>query len=118
MDTRTYDALYGPARITPPPRHTGVVFLSAGLWLLTSLAVFSLCFTVGMTALVATTSGASVGGYLLCHAAILSAGAGILVAVGRAPTVRRTSDETRGLILGALALPVSLVLAVATLAGL
>ncbi|MFF7493646.1 hypothetical protein [Streptomyces rubiginosohelvolus] len=99
MDHRAYDALYRPARIAPSPRHTGVVLLSAVLWLLTSLSVSWLCFLVGMTA--------------LWGAAVLCGGAGVFVAVCRAPAVRRMSGDVRSLLLGALACPVPLVLAAA-----
>ncbi|MFB8218207.1 hypothetical protein [Streptomyces anulatus] len=113
MDPRAYDALYRPARIAPPPRHTGVVLLSAVLWLLTSLSVSWLCFLVGMTALWGVAAGAPVGGLLLCCFAVLCVGAGMFVAVCRAPAVRRMSGDARSLLLGALACPVPLVLAVA-----
>ncbi|MCI4041245.1 hypothetical protein [Streptomyces sp. TRM75563] len=111
MDPRTYDALYRPARIAPPPRRPGVVLLSAVLWLLTAMSVSWLCFLVGMTALWGAAAGAPVGGFLLCCSAVLCGGAGIFVAVCRAPAVRRMSGDGRGLLLGALACPVPLVLA-------
>ncbi|MCT6779044.1 hypothetical protein LXH09_20630 [Streptomyces sp. CS7] len=113
MDHRTYDALYRPARIAPPPRRPGVVLLSAVLWLLTSLSVSWLCFLVGMTALWSAASGEPVGGFLLCCSAVLCGGAGMFVAVCRAPAVRRMSGDARSLLLGALACPVPLVLAAA-----
>lgn len=113
MDHRAYDALHRPARIAPSPRHPGVVLLSAVLWLLTSLSVSWLCFLVGMTALWGAASGEPVGGFLLCCAAVLCGGAGVFVAVCRAPAVRRMSGDVRSLLLGALACPVPLVLAAA-----
>ncbi|MFJ6612466.1 hypothetical protein ACIQPT_19560 [Streptomyces sp. NPDC091289] len=73
MDPRTYDALYRPARIAPPPRRPGVVLLSAVLWLLTAMSVSWLCFLVGMTALWGAAAGAPVGGFLLCCSAVLCA---------------------------------------------
>ncbi|MER7884729.1 hypothetical protein ABTY35_18120 [Streptomyces fimicarius] len=111
MDPRTCDTLYRPARIAPPPRHLGVVLLSAALWLLTSLSLSWLCFMVGMTALWSAAAGVPVGGFLLCCSAVLCGGAGVFVAVCRAPAVRRMSGEGRSLLLGALACPVPLVLA-------
>ncbi|MFD8443227.1 hypothetical protein ACFV11_11615 [Streptomyces globisporus] len=113
MDPRAYDALYGPARIAPPPRRPGVVLLSAVLWLLTSLSVSWLCFLVGITALWGAAAGAPVGGLLLRCAAVLCCGAGMFVAVCRAPAVRRMSGDVRSLVLGALACPVPLILATA-----
>ncbi|NEB42027.1 hypothetical protein [Streptomyces sp. SID14515] len=112
MNPRAYDALYRPTRIAPPPRRPGVVLLSAVLWLLTSISASWLCFLIGMTALWSAAAGAPVGGFLLCCAAVLCAGAGMLVAVCRAPAVRRMSGDGRSLLLGALACPVPLVLAV------
>ncbi|MFF8553873.1 hypothetical protein ACF058_13665 [Streptomyces sp. NPDC015501] len=118
MDSRTYGALYGPARIAPPPRRTGVVLLSAGLWLLTSLSASWLAFLVGMTTLWAAAEGASIGGFPLCCSAVLCGGAGALVAVCRAPAVRRMPGETRSLLLGALACPFPLVLAIAAFSAM
>ncbi|MEV7912841.1 hypothetical protein [Streptomyces griseus] len=111
MDPRAYDALYRPARIAPPPRHLGVVLLSAVLWLLTAVSASWLCFLVGMTALWSAAAGVPVGGLLLCCSAVLCGGAGMFVAVCRAPAVRRMSGDGRSLLLGALACPVPLVLA-------
>ncbi|RUP64636.1 hypothetical protein SSPNP10_28365 [Streptomyces sp. NP10] len=113
MDPRAYDALYRPARMAPPRRRPGVVALSAVLWLLTSLSASWLCFLVGMTALWGAAVGAPVGGLLLRCAVVLCCGAGVFVVVCRAPAVRRMSGDTRSLLLGALACPVPLVLAVA-----
>ncbi|WP_079134084.1 hypothetical protein [Streptomyces sp. EN23] len=113
MDSRTCGTLYGPARIAPPPRRPGVVLLSAVLWLLTSLSVSWLCALVGIAALWGAASGEPVGGFLLCCFAVLCGGAGVIVAVCRAPAVRRMSGDVRSLLLGALACPAPLVLAVA-----
>ncbi|WP_228989202.1 hypothetical protein [Streptomyces sp. DH8] len=118
MDSRTYHALYGPARIAPPPRRTGVVLLSAGLWLLTSLSASWLAFMVGMSTLWAAAEGAPIGGFLLGCSAALCGGTGALVAVCRAPAVRRMSGETRSLLLGTLACPVPLALSIAALSAM
>ncbi len=113
MDSRAHDALYRPARTAPAPRRTGIVLLSAALWLCTAMSVSWLCFLVGMTALWGAAAGAPVGGFLLRCSAVLCGGAGMIVAVCRAPAVRRMSGDVRSLLLGALACPVPLVLAIA-----
>ncbi|MFC9174298.1 MULTISPECIES: hypothetical protein [Streptomyces] len=114
MDPRAYDAPYRSARTPPPPRRPGVVALSAVLWLLTSLSASWLCALVGVTVLWGAAAGAPVGSFLLSCSTVLCGGAGMLVAVCRAPTVRRMSGDVRSLLLGALACPVPLVLASAT----
>ncbi|MGW8485846.1 hypothetical protein [Streptomyces sp. NPDC055886] len=113
MNSRTYDALYGPTRIAPAPRRPGVVFLSAVLWLLTSLSVSWLCTLVGIAALWGAAAGEPVGGLLLGCSVVLCGGVGVFVAVCRTPAVRRMSGDVRSLLLGALACPVPLVLATA-----
>ncbi|RPK90732.1 MULTISPECIES: hypothetical protein [Streptomyces] len=114
MDTRAYNALYRPARLTPPPRRTAVELLATGLWVLTMTSLAWLGFLVGMTALWCVAEGAPVGGFLLRCSAGLCGGAAVLVAVRLAPGVRRMSADMRSLLLAALACPLPLVLAIAT----
>ncbi|MEV7113350.1 hypothetical protein [Streptomyces anulatus] len=111
MDPRTYDALYRPARITPPPRRTPVVLLATALWVLTLTSLACLGFVVGITALWSAAEGMPVGGFLLSCFAGLFGGAAVLVAVRLAPGVQRMSADTRSLLLAVLACPIPLVLA-------
>ncbi|MFB8443604.1 hypothetical protein ACFC7A_31620 [Streptomyces niveus] len=112
MDPRTYNALYGPARLTPEPRRTAAVLLTAGLWLLTVVSLAWLGFLVAVTALWSAAEGMPVGSFLLCCAAGLGGGVAVLVAVRLVPVVRRMSADLRRLLLAALACPVPLVLAI------
>lgn len=110
MDPRTYDALYGPARIPPPRRRTPVVLLAAGLWVLTMSSLAFLGFMVGMTALWSAAEGMPVGGFLLHCFAGPFGGAAVLVAVRLTPAVKRMSADTRSLLLAVLACPIPLVM--------
>ncbi|MFD3959473.1 MULTISPECIES: hypothetical protein [Streptomyces] len=112
MDPRTYNALYRPARPASPPRRTPMMVLAVALWLLAATALAGLGFLVGMTALWGAAEGMVMSGLLLRFAAGLGAGAAVLIAVGRAPAVKRMSAEGRSLLLAALACPLALVLVV------
>ncbi|OLO35624.1 hypothetical protein PZ61_0221880 [Streptomyces sp. MNU77] len=110
MDPRTYDALYGPARITPS-RRSPVRLLTAALWVLTWSSLVFLGYMLGITALWSAAEGVQVGGLLLRCSADLFGGAAVLVAVRLAPGVKRMSADTRNLLLAVLACPIPLVLA-------
>ncbi|MFJ6611967.1 hypothetical protein ACIQPT_17025 [Streptomyces sp. NPDC091289] len=81
--------------------------------MLTGVSLSWLGFLVGMTTLWSLAEGAPVGGFLVPCSAGLFGGVAALVAVSRAPGVRRMSADARSLLLAALACPVPLVLAIA-----
>ncbi|ARF74436.1 hypothetical protein B7C62_21015 [Kitasatospora albolonga] len=114
MNPRTYDILYRPARIAPPPRRTPVMLLAAGLWLLAWVLISLPVALAGLTVVWGMAEGVPMTGFLLWCVGGASAGTAVLVAVRLAPAVRRMRADARSLLLAALACLVSLVLAAVT----
>ncbi|MGW1894414.1 hypothetical protein ACWCP6_29860 [Streptomyces sp. NPDC002004] len=114
MNPKTYATLYGPWRPgqQPRPGRSAVAVLAGALWSLILLSLGWLTFLVGMTALWGAADGASVGGFLLTFVLSVAGAFAVLTALAFAPGVRRLTWASRLLLLGVLAFPVPVGLAV------
>ncbi|WP_331748787.1 MULTISPECIES: hypothetical protein [unclassified Streptomyces] len=112
MNPSTNARLYGPPRLAPRSRRTGVVVLAWMLWTLTAASLAWLTFLVAMTALWGVAEGTAVGGFVLQFVLIVTSAAVALIALAFAPGVRRLHRAGRLLLTGALACPVTTGLAI------
>ncbi|MFD7559518.1 hypothetical protein ACFV9E_33945 [Streptomyces sp. NPDC059835] len=109
-----YAALYAPvpaAAPAPAPTNRALVVAAALLWGITCSALSLIAFFVLMIAVWSASSGADVTALLLWPVVVLAGAGGLLTLLYFAPGVRRLSREARFTLLGALACPAPIALA-------
>ncbi|MFE2323136.1 hypothetical protein ACFXD5_04250 [Streptomyces sp. NPDC059385] len=112
VNSAAYAALYAPAPVAvPAPTNRALVVAAALLWGITCSALSLIAFFVLMIAVWSASSGADVTALLLWPAVVLAGAGGLLTLLYFAPGVRRLSREARLTLLGALACPAPIALA-------
>ncbi len=100
MQPETYARLYGPWRPSRPERGYSAMALAAfAVWMPTLVSVAWMTLVVGLGVLLGVVDG-------LSYVAYLAAGVAVLASLALIPPLRRLALPARMLVLGVLALPV------------
>ncbi|MFJ8015574.1 hypothetical protein [Streptomyces sp. NPDC096339] len=112
MNSAAYAALYASAPAPAPARtNKSLAVAAAVLWGITCSALSLIAFFVLMIAVWSASSGADVTELLLWPVIVLAGAGGLLTLLYFAPGIRRLSREARFTLLGALACPAPIALA-------
>ncbi|MFB6619158.1 hypothetical protein ACIGFK_17785 [Streptomyces sp. NPDC085524] len=113
LNPAAYAALYAPVPVPAPPAPVNRALVAAALvlWAVTGIALSVIAGFVLLVGVWSAASGADVTGLLLWPVVVTAGAGGVLTLLYFAPGIRRLSREARFTLLGAVACPAPVVLA-------